>query len=176
LKYRSLLLDVIIGAVNTARREKDPSSRGLVLNETDPLLLDDQTILPHDSFTISDEGKTVVGLADQSPDIKTPALTLYLESDLTALECMLSGGEYGQAFQAELAVQMKIHKKLVYQGLAFNGVVARTVCLRVNRLSDLLASHKTDFDMATYSFPEHRNGFVADMVNLVRNLTDEGAD
>jgi hypothetical protein len=69
--------------------------------------------------------------------------------------------------EVELALQMKLNAKLSFQGVFFDGDIARVVLPRVTHLSDILASHKTDIGSATYVLLGRREAFVAHMVQLV---------
>jgi hypothetical protein len=102
-------------------------------------------------------------------------MTLYLLNGLSSTEYTRPSARHSDSFQAEMAVQMKINNKLAYQGLILNGYSAHLCLARVKLASDVFASHKTDTGTTTYTFPEHRNVFVADMVKLVRHWTDDSA-
>jgi hypothetical protein len=101
-------------------------------------------------------------------DLNTPAMTLYLPSELAATRFRLPSGSYYNAFKTEMALQMKLNDKLLYQGMAFDGTVAHLVFSSVTRSKDILVKHRTDIGAARYLMPKHRDGFVGDMVRLVR--------
>jgi hypothetical protein len=102
-----------------------------------------------------------------SLDLERPALTLYLPSKLAAKVCSTPRGDHYKAFRVEMPLQMKLNNLLSYQGVSFDGTMARVTCTRVADLSDNLVRHRTEYNSAVYVFPSKRNGFIVDMIKLV---------
>jgi hypothetical protein len=167
-------MDIVIEAVNAERQEVNLSARGLVLKKTLPFDLDDQIILPTDNLIIHDEGKRKANDAD-STDTDTPAVSIYFPSELAATthESIEGRAADSVAFRVELALHMKLHGMLQFQGLTFDGGLAQIESNSVQSKSHILAKHKTDVFQVTYAFPENRDVFVADMVSLVRFRREE---
>jgi hypothetical protein len=149
-----MLLEIIIDAVNAARRQEDPHANGMVMRITPPLRWDNKIISPLDTKTIFDEGKFRATITDtEFSDLMTPAMTLYLPPELASENYSLPRGPYQDAFKAEMVLQMKLHSKLSFQGIYFDGVMARVSFAKVDHSDDVFAKHRTDFATATYLMP-----------------------
>lgn len=136
--------------------------------KTSPLNWNGKIIEPLDSFTIYDQGNVSNQSFQLMSDSNVPAITLYLPSVLAVEHLAQTSGPHFSALRGEVALQMRLNDKLSYQGLRFDGVDASLFLAHVDRLQDNLARHKTHFGFAGYYLPMQRNGFVADMVQLVR--------
>lgn len=70
----------------------------------------------------------------------------------------------------ELAGQYLLRraKHNYHQGIIFDSQVATMFAISVKAKGDILSEHKTHMVHSDYFFPDHRPGFVYDVVNLVR--------
>jgi hypothetical protein len=95
-------------------------------------------------------------------------MILHLPSELTSFfDPKAPVDSTANGMNVEVALQMKLNKKLSFQGVSFDGISADISLARVTRLQDILASHKTDVSSATYLLPICRDEFIAHMVELV---------
>ena len=153
------------------RTAENAAAVGLAIRKTDPFELEDRFVTPHDSYTIYDEGNVFSSdIAELIADLNMPAMSLYLNTETAAERLGDPIAAHSEAFRVEVALQMKLNNLLSFQGMEFDGVTAQLTFARVSSASDHLVPHKTDFSSTMYSVTSQRNGFVADVVNLVRNL------